>query len=154
MPEEFAITLHVAPSSVTVTPGTTDPPPSSPVQVVPPQGGPAVVVVAAPAADSTPSMDDLMADHATSGLGKTPTSVASPQPLVLETTLLTPHHEGEPNVARDETPTSFEAARCLVRFLDEVCVEREPPLIASPPRQKMPARRLSPVWPRNSQIVA
>ena len=67
---------------------------------------------------------------------------------------MTPPREGQPDVARDETPTSLEAARRLVRFLDEVRVEREPPLIASPPRQKTSARRFPPVRPRSSRIAA
>jgi hypothetical protein len=54
----------------------------------------------------------------------------------------------------DETLTSHEAARRLGRFLDEVRVEQEPPLIASPPRQRTPVRRPPPIRPRSSRIAA
>jgi hypothetical protein len=37
----------------------------------------------------------------------------------------------------DTTPTPREAARCLARFIEEVQCRRQPPLIASPPRQRV-----------------
>ena len=57
-----------------------------------------MVVTAAPVADSTPPLDGLTADQATSGLDDvTPTlseAVASPQQSAPESALLTPPHEG------------------------------------------------------------
>jgi hypothetical protein len=82
------------------------------------------------------------------------TRVCSPQPPAPESALLTPPREGHPDDATEETPTPSEAARRLTRFLDEVRVEREPPLIASPPRQKMPVRRPPTIRPRRSRIAA
>ena len=113
MLEEFAITL----------------------QTMPPHTGPVAVTVAvtvAPATDSTLPMHDPLADQATSGLGDATPATGDAAVSPLPSALLTPPREGQPDVARDETPTSLEAARLLVRFLDEVGVEREPPLIASP----------------------
>jgi hypothetical protein len=56
--------------------------------------------------------------------------------------LLTPLRMGQPDVEiGDETPTPRKAARRLAQFVDEVRVVREPPLIASPPRQRARARR-------------
>jgi len=157
MLEEFAILLQVATSSVTVALRTADS--SSPVQAVPPQTGPAVLVVEAPVAGPSLPMDGLMADQATSGLSDmAPTSgeaVAPSQPSVLEAALLTPPRASQLDVVcGDETPTSLEAARRLARFLDEVRVEREPPLIAAPPRQRTHVRRPPPVRPRSSRIAA
>jgi hypothetical protein len=61
-------------------------------------------------------------------------AVPSPQPSAQELALLTPPQVGQPAVENgDETPTPREAAQRLARFLDEVCLERESPLIASPP---------------------
>ena len=57
---------------------------------------------------------------------------------------LTPPRAGAPGVAdgcttpSDATPTPREAARRLAQFTEEVQLERMPPLIASPPRQKVP----------------
>jgi hypothetical protein len=64
-----------------------------------------------------------------------PVAVApSPQPSTQDLASLTPPQVGQPDVEiGDQTPTLCEAARCLARFLDEVRVVREPPLIASPP---------------------
>ena len=92
---------------------------------MPPQTGPVVVVTTAPMANSTPPMDGLMEDQATSGLDDaTPMlgeAVASPQPSTLESALLASPREGQLGVVTgDEAPTSREAARRLVRFLDEV----------------------------------
>jgi hypothetical protein len=57
-------------------------------------------------------------------------AVPSPQSWVQ----LTPTRVGQSDVEPgDEMPTPREAARRLARFLDEVRVVREPPLIASPP---------------------
>jgi hypothetical protein len=85
---------------------------------------------------------------APSGFAQPPPVVAvpSPQPSVQELALLTPPRVGQPNIeSGDETPTPSQAARRLARFLDEVRVKREPPLIASPPRQRARARRPLPV---------
>jgi hypothetical protein len=58
----------------------------------------------------------------------------SPQSSAQDLALLTPPRVGQPDVEiGDETPTPREAARRLARFVDEVRVVREPPLIASPP---------------------
>jgi hypothetical protein len=51
-------------------------------------------------------------------------------------------------------PTPREAARRLARFLDEVCVVWEPPLIISPPWQRTPMRRPPPIRPRSRWIAA
>jgi hypothetical protein len=78
----------------------------------------------------------------------------SPQPPAQESALLTPPREGQPGVPNgDETPSSREAARRLARFLDKVRVVREPPLIASPPRQRTPVRRPPPIRPRSRRIA-
>ena len=46
-------------------------------------------------------------------------------------------------------PTPHEAARRLARFTEEVQLERMPPLIASPPRQKVATRgQPMPKWSR------
>ena len=131
MLEEFA--LQIATSLATVAPRTAYSPLSSLVQVVPPQKGPIVMVAVAPMAGSLLSMDDLMMLN----------EAAVPfQPSLPESALLTPSRGGQLDVAcGDETPTSLEAARRLARFLDEERFEREPPLIASPPRQRTPVRR-------------
>jgi hypothetical protein len=77
----------------------------------------------------------------------------SPQPPTQESALLTPR-EGQPGIpSGDKTPSPREAARRLARFLDEVRVVREPPLIASPPRQRTPVRRPPPIWPRSRRIA-
>jgi hypothetical protein len=82
-------------------------------------------------------------------------AVPSPQPSAQELALLTPPQLGQPDVEiGDETPTSHEAARRLARFLDEVRVEQEPPLIASPPRQRARAGRPLPVRRRSTRIAA
>jgi hypothetical protein len=82
------------------------------------------------------------------------TRVCSPQPPALESALLTPPREGHlDDATKEETPTPSEAAHRLARFLDEVRVEREPPLIASPPRQKTPVRRPPTIRPRSSRIA-
>jgi hypothetical protein len=83
------------------------------------------------------------------------TRVGSPQPPAQESALLTPPREGQPGVASgDETPSPHEATRCLARFLDEVQVVQEPPLIASPPRQRMPVRKPQHIRPRSRRIAA
>jgi hypothetical protein len=46
------------------------------------------------------------------------------------------------------------AARRLARFLDEVRVEREPPLVVSPPRQPARARKPLPIRRRSTRIAA
>jgi hypothetical protein len=56
-----------------------------------------------------------------------------------------------PQNADDATPC--EAARRLARFIDEVRIERPPPLIASPPKQVVPIRR-HPVVKRSTRIAA
>ena len=59
---------------------------------------------------------------------------------------LTPPRAGAPGVAEgcttpsDAMPTPREAARRLARFTEEVQLERMPPLIVSPPRQKVATR--------------
>ena len=58
------------------------------------------------------------------------------------------------NYKIEHSPTSLEAVRRLARFLDEVRVERDLPLIASPPRPRTPVRRAPPIRPRSSQIAA
>jgi len=71
-------------------------------------------------ADSTPPMDGPVADHATPGPSNVmPTSVASPQPSVRESTLLTPPREVQhDNAGRDETLTPLGALPpCEVNFL-------------------------------------
>jgi hypothetical protein len=79
----------------------------------------------------------------------------SPQPSAQDLAPLTPPQVGQPDVEiGDETPTLCEAARRLARFLDEVRVVREPPLIASPPRQRARARRPLSVRSRRTQIAA
>ena len=100
-----------------------------------------------------------MADQAMSGL-----SDAAPmssedatlsQPSVPLSALLTPPRESQLDVTcGDEAQVPLEAVRSLIRFLDEVRDEREPPLIAFPPRQRTPVRRPPPIRPRSSQIVA
>jgi hypothetical protein len=81
--------------------------------------------------------------------------VPLPQPLAQELALLTPPRVGQPDIEiGDETLTPREAARCLARFLDEVRVEREPPLVVSPPRQPTRARRPLPVRRRSTRIAA
>ena len=157
MLKEFSILLQVATSSATVAPHTGDP--SSSVQTVPPQRGPIVLITKVLAVGPSPSMDALMAEQATSSLSNAaPTSgevTAPSQPLVPESALRTPPRAGQLDVVcGDETPTPLEAAQCLARFLDEVRVEQEPPLIASPPRQRTPVRRPPPVRPRSSRIAA
>jgi hypothetical protein len=77
--------------------------------------------------------------------------VLSPQSRVQ----LTPTWVGQSDVEPgDETPTPREAARRLARFLDEVRVVREPPLIASPPRQRAIAKWPLSVRRRSTRIVA
>jgi hypothetical protein len=79
----------------------------------------------------------------------------SPQSSAQDLALLTPPRVGQPDVEiGDETPTPREAARRLARFVDEVRVVREPPLIASPPRQRTRVRRPLPVWRRSTRIAA
>jgi hypothetical protein len=79
----------------------------------------------------------------------------SPQPSAQDLALLTPPRMGQPDVEiGDETPTPREAARRLARFVDEVRVVREPPLFASPPRQRARARRPLPVRRRSTRIAA
>jgi hypothetical protein len=56
-----------------------------------------------------------------------------------------------PPNADDVTPR--EAAHQLARFIDEVRIERPPPLIASPPKQAVPIRR-HPVVKRSTRISA
>jgi hypothetical protein len=69
---------------------------------------------------------------------------ATPQPLAQELTLLTPPRVGQPNVEiGDETSA---------RFLDEVRIEQEPPLL-SPPRQPARARRPLSVRRRSTWIA-
>ena len=47
------------------------------------------------------------------------------------------------------TPTPREAAKRLARFIEEVQVMRQPPLINSPPKQKLaPKRTTLPIWSR------
>jgi hypothetical protein len=78
------------------------------------------------------------------GIAETPpvAAVPSPQPSAQELTLLTPPRVGQPDVeSGNEMPMPREAARRLARFLDEVRVERATPLIASPPRQRVRAKR-------------
>jgi hypothetical protein len=84
-----------------------------------------------------------------------PVAVApSPQSSAQDLALLTPPRVGQPDVKiGDETPM-HEAARRLARFVDEVRVVREPPLIASPPRQRARARRPLPVRRRSTRIDA
>ena len=53
----------------------------------------------------------------------------------------------------DAMPTPREAARRLVRFTEEVQLERMPPLIASPPRQKVATIR-QPMPKRSRRIAA
>jgi hypothetical protein len=78
-----------------------------------------------------------------------------PQPSAQELAQLTPPQVGHPDVEIDDKMlTPREAARRLARFVDEVRVVREPPLIASPPRQRARARRPLPVRRRSSRIVA
>jgi hypothetical protein len=68
--------------------------------------------------------------------------------------MLTPPRVGQPNVeSSDKTPTPREATRRLAQFLDEVRVEREPPLIASPPRQRARANRPLLVRCRSTRIA-
>jgi hypothetical protein len=45
----------------------------------------------------------------------------------------------------DMTPTPREAARRLARFTEEVQCRRQPPLIASPPRQRAVTKRPLPI---------
>jgi hypothetical protein len=79
----------------------------------------------------------------------------SPQPPARESALLTPPREGQPDVTSgDETPSPSEAPRRLARFLDEVQVVQEPPLIAFPPRQRTPVRKPPPIRPRSRRIAA
>ena len=132
MLEEFAITL----------------------QVMPPHARPVAATVA-PATDSTLPMHGPLADQATSGLCNATPATGDAAVSPLPSALLTPPRESQPGVAcGDETPTPLEAARRLARFLDEVRVEREPPLVASPPRQRTPVRRPPPLRPRSSRIAA
>jgi hypothetical protein len=56
-----------------------------------------------------------------------------------------------PPNADDATPR--EAAHRLTRFIDEVRIERPPPLIASPPKQAVPFRR-HPAVKRSTRIAA
>ena len=51
------------------------------------------------------------------------------------------------------TPTPREAARRLARFTEEVQLERMPPLIVSPPRQKVATKR-QPMPKRSRRIAA
>jgi hypothetical protein len=84
-----------------------------------------------------------------------PSEVETAAPPAQESVLLTPPREGQPDAtSADETPTSREAARRLARFLDEVRVVREPPLIISPPRQRTPVRRPPPIRPGSRRIDA
>ena len=84
------------------------------------------------------------------GRGYNPVSATVP-----ESALLMPSRASQLDVVcGDETPTPLEAARRLARCLDEVRVEREPPLVASPPRQRTPVRRPPPLRPRSSRIAA
>jgi hypothetical protein len=82
-------------------------------------------------------------------------AIPSPQPSAQELVLLTSPQVGQPDVEiGDETPTPREAARRLARFLDEVRVEREPSLIASPPRHRARVGRPLPVRRRSTLIAA
>ena len=71
---------------------------------------------------------------------------------------LTPPRAGAPDVAEgcttpsDATPTPREAARRLARFTEEVQLVRMPPLIASPPRQKVPT--IGQPMPKRSRRIA
>jgi hypothetical protein len=56
-----------------------------------------------------------------------------------------------PPIADDATPR--EAARRLTRFIDEVRIERPPPLIASPPKEAVPIRR-HPMVKMSTRIAA
>jgi hypothetical protein len=71
---------------------------------------------------------------------------------------LTPPQTGPPGVADDCTnhsdtmPSPREATRCLARFTEEVQLKRMPPLIATPPRQKVATTR--PPLPKRSRRIA
>ena len=71
---------------------------------------------------------------------------------------LTPPRVGAPSVLdgcttpSDATPTSREAAQRLARFIEEVQLERMPPLIASPPNQKVATIRQP--MPKRSRWIA
>jgi hypothetical protein len=68
---------------------------------------------------------------------------------------LTPPRVAQPDVeVGDETPTPREAAQRLARFVDEVQVERESPLIASPPRQRARSRGPPSIRQRSRRIAA
>jgi hypothetical protein len=91
------------------------------------------------------------------GIAEMPPVVAvpSPQPSAQELALLTPRRVGQPDVnSGDKTPTPREAARRLAWFRDKVRVVREPPLIASPPRQRPRAKRPLPVRRRSTRIAS
>jgi hypothetical protein len=68
-------------------------------------------------------------------------------------TPLSPVQEELPVPPNADDATPCEAARRLARFIDEVRIERPPPLIASPPKQAVPIRR-HPVVKRSTRIVA
>jgi hypothetical protein len=54
--------------------------------------------------------------------------------------------------AEEDSPSPGEAARRLAKFIDEVRVVRQPPLISSPPKHKTPPKRTLPL--RSRRITA
>jgi hypothetical protein len=82
-------------------------------------------------------------------------AASSAQSSAQELSHLMPPQVGQLDVeVGDEMPTPHEAARRLARFVDEVRVERVPPLIASPPRQRVRTWGPPPIRPRSSWIAA
>jgi hypothetical protein len=48
----------------------------------------------------------------------------------------------------EDSPSPGETVRRLARFIEEVVVVREPPLVSSPPKQKTSPKRTLPLWSR------
>jgi hypothetical protein len=103
---------------------------------------------------ATPPTENIDADdHA----GQGNTDVLQPTPSVAAVTLagFSPSTSPPPPPAgatADSTPSPSEAARRLAKFTGEVLRKRATPLIASPPKQKAPARK--PVIPLRSRRIA
>jgi hypothetical protein len=81
--------------------------------------------------------------------------ISVPQPSPLELALQAPPRVSQSVVQDDdETPTPREPARRLAQFPDEVLVQREPPLIASSPRQLSRTKMPLPIRHRSRRIAA
>lgn len=102
-------------------------------------------------------VNDSVETVAPMGFAELPLVAASslPPSSTQELAQLTPPRVGQLDVdIGDKTPTSSEAVQRLTQFLDEVQVVREPPLIASPPRQSTRTRRPLPIRHRSRRITA